>query len=298
MSKTKLRSATFSINQLISQMKIASYASQYDTKVMLIRCIKDLHLLGFKVGHVKGIKGKQIEALINHWKSQEKKPETIKNYLAKLRKMARFLGTPEILKPINSCYQIEGRKLHTSNRALHHMNFPHCKDPYIRLSLEGQSLFGLRREESLKIIIHEADAGKYLSLKPSWTKGGIGRIVPIHTQEQRDWINKVKSLVRFNDSLIPPGQSYHSHLSRYKHELKQMGIHHAHGLRHAYAQKRYHELTAYFDSHKKGLIAPIAGGKSFKELSDKEKDWDRSARHIIARELGHSRINITKIYCG
>ena len=69
-----------------------------------------------------------------------------------------------------------------------------------------------------------------------------------------------------------------------------------HGLRHAYAQRRYQELTTYFDNDKKGLLAPIAGGKPYKELSLIEKDWDRRARHIIVRELGHSRLNITKIY--
>ena len=77
-----------------------------------------------------------------------------------------------------------------------------------------------------------------------------------------------------------------------------MGLTNLHGLRHAYAQRRYQELTAYFDKDKKGLLPPIAGGSPFKELSLAEQDWDRRARHILVREMGHSRSNIVKIYVG
>ena len=42
----------------------------------------------------------------------------------------------------------------------------------------------------------------------------------------------------------------------------------------------------------------MAGGVSSKNLKGIEKDLDRQARMIITRELGHSRMNITKIYLG
>ncbi len=79
---------------------------------------------------------------------------------------------------------------------------------------------------------------------------------------------------------------------------KSMGVSKLHGLRHAYAQQRYHELTQTLDPRKKGLICPIAGGVISKNLKGLEKDLDRQARMILSRELGHSRINITKIYLG
>ena len=72
MSNTKLRSAKFSINQLVNQDIRHSYASQADMRHMLFRCIKDLHELGYKVGHVKGLQPKHIFALVEHWKSQKK----------------------------------------------------------------------------------------------------------------------------------------------------------------------------------------------------------------------------------
>ena len=77
-----------------------------------------------------------------------------------------------------------------------------------------------------------------------------------------------------------------------------MGVSKLHGLRHAYAQKRYHELTRQFDPLKRGLLCPLMGGKKFVELTQREKYLDRRAREIISRLLGHSRISITRTYLG
>lgn len=299
MSNTKLRSASFSIDNLVKQMKIPSFTTRADMRIMLKRCIKDLHGLGFKVGHIKGIKERHVMALVSHWKREGKNPATIKNYMAKLRKMANQLGVPEMIKPDNTAYQIEGRAyLPTVNKAITEIDFSKCQDAHIRLSLEGQSLFGFRREESLKFILSEAHAGNYLNIQPSWTKGGIGRIIKIRTEEQRLWLKRVQQLIRPGQSLIPPGKSYKEQVGHYKTLTARLGLSNLHGLRHAYAQRRYQELTAHFDEKKLGLLPPIAGGKSYKELSKYEKELDYRARQIIARELGHSRTSVLTIYCG
>ena len=99
-------------------------------------------------------------------------------------------------------------------------------------------------------------------------------------------------------SLIPKNRTYKQHLSHYQIQTKQLGLRKCHGLRHAYAQKRYHELTQRFDPHKKGWLCPIAGGAAAKSLNTHQKAIDRKTREIITRELGHSRRSITKIYCG
>ena len=61
-----------------------------------------------------------------------------------------------------------------------------------------------------------------------------------------------------------------------------------HGLRHAYAQKRYFELT--------GHKSPICGGP--KPASRQEKELDLIARKTISQELGHARVQITRAYLG
>jgi hypothetical protein len=63
-----------------------------------------------------------------------------------------------------------------------------------------------------------------------------------------------------------------------------------HGLRHAYAQRRYEELT--------GWKAPVAGGPAAKSLNEEQRALDRGARETISRELGHDREQITAVYLG
>ncbi|RYB45565.1 integrase domain-containing protein, partial [Legionella pneumophila] len=184
------------------------------------------------------------------------------------------------------------------NKAIHHIDLSRCTDPYIRLSLEGQMLFGLRREESMKFTLSEAHHGDSLTIKPSWTKGGIGRTLNITNEEQRQWLTKVSQQVKTGESLIPSNRTYKQHLSHYEEQAKIMGVSKLHGLRHAYAQRRYRELTQLFDPKNKGMLCPFEGGKKFQDMNPIEKAMDRKARQMISLELGHSRISITRIYCG
>jgi hypothetical protein len=63
-----------------------------------------------------------------------------------------------------------------------------------------------------------------------------------------------------------------------------------HGLRHAYAQQRYRELT--------GWPSPHAGGPDKKALTQAQQQSDQSARLTISKELGHVREQITAVYLG
>ena len=299
MSNTKLRSAKFSINELVKLDKKHSYASQADMRHMLFRCIKDLHDVGYKVGHVKGLQAKHIFVLVEHWKSQNKGTATIKNYMSKLRATARLLDNQKLIKPDNAAYHIDKRSYApTQNKAIHQIDLTKCTDPYIRLSLEGQALFGLRREESMKFTVRDAVNGNTIMIKPSWTKGGIGRTIDITNEAQRQWLDKVIRLVPPGRSLIPRDRSYKQHLDHYEAQAKLMGVSKLHGLRHAYAQRRYKELTRFFDPNGEGFDCSINGGKQYQAMNATEKIIDRQARQIISKELGHSRTSITKIYCG
>ncbi|MGZ8272087.1 MAG: hypothetical protein ACXW1T_12615, partial [Methylophilus sp.] len=79
-------------------------------------------------------------------------------------------------------------------------------------------------------------------------------------------------------------------LRRYEDYTAKAGLHKMHGLRHAFSQLRYYEIT--------GRHAPAAGGKRLKELSKEEKLLDTKARLTISSELGHEREQITAIYLG
>ena len=154
---------------------------------MLLRCIKDLHHLGYKIGHIKGLQPKHIYALVDLWQSQNKNTATIKNYMSKLRRTAILLDNSKLVKPDNTAYNIDKRSyIPSKNKAIHNIDLSTCADPYIRLSLEGQALFGLRREESMKFTLSKAlqDANT-IKIHPSWTKGGVGRVLRITTPQQR-----------------------------------------------------------------------------------------------------------------
>ncbi|KTD19421.1 phage integrase N-terminal domain-containing protein [Legionella israelensis] len=295
----KLRSAMFSVNEFVNQIDNYSHASLADMRHMLHRCMKDLHGLGYKIGHMNGLKPKHIHVLVEHWKTQGKNPATIKNYMAKLRKTANILGKSNLVKANNDRYNIPRRAyIPTYNKAIFNIDLNKCTDPHIRLSLEGQALFGLRREESMKLVVSEAWQGNALVIKPSWTKGGIGRTLPITNQAQQNWLYKVSKTIKPHHSLIPENRTYKSHLSHYQKQIELLGVNKLHGLRHAYAQNRYHELTAQLSPTKTPLLCPIQGGKSSKDLSSEEKIIDRTAREILSTLLGHSRISITRLYLG
>lgn len=219
--------------------------------------------------------------------------------MSKLRKLAVILNKPNLVKSDNDAYQINRRSyIPTTNKAIHNVDFSKCDDPLIRLSLEAQSLFGLRREESMKIIVSEAAQGNNLVIKPSWTKGGIGRTLEITHHEQREWITKAMQQVTSGQSLIPQNKTYKQHLRQYQEQTEKMGLKRCHGLRHAYAQRRYSEIANQLSLTNTTLRCPINNDASQKKLSTSEKIIDRQAREILSRELGHSRLSITKIYIG
>jgi hypothetical protein len=66
-------------------------------------------------------------------------------------------------------------------------------DAYVRISLELQREFGLRREEATKFQPRYADQGDHLRIKGSWTKGGRERVIPITTAEQRATLDEASA---------------------------------------------------------------------------------------------------------
>ena len=74
----------------------------------------------------------------------------------------------------------------------------------------------------------------------------------------------------------------------YEGNTLRAGLSKMHGLRHAYAQSRYEELT--------GWKCPAAGGPGKKSLTP-QRELDQSARLTVSQELGHERVQIIAVYC-
>lgn len=280
-----------SIHQVLSRNKDGSFATQADRQKILNRFAEDLVSLGYGLKHIQGLKTKHIQAITEYWKSQQLANATIKNRLAALRYLAGKINKNNLV-PSNDSLKIEARSyIPKKNRALVNPDFSKITNEYIYVSLQLQRVFGLRREESLKIKPFVADRGGHLYLQPSWCKGGRERVIPIRTAEQREWLEKAKALAKNEkNSLIPEGKSYIQHRYIYDKQVQRGDLRNLHGLRHAYAQQRYKELT--------GWEAPINGGPTSKQLTKEQKAIDYQARMILTEELGHGREAITVNYCG
>jgi integrase len=113
--------------------------------------------------------------------------------------------------------------------------------------------------------------------------------VPIRTQEQRALLEQAKQLAGLG-ALIPGARNYIQQLRIYERHTANAGLSKMHGLRHAYAQRRYRELT--------GWPSPHAGGPSRGRLSESQRRRDQDARLTISKELGHVREQITAVYLG
>ncbi len=162
-------------------------------------------------------------------------------------------------------------------------------DEHVRMSLRLQAAFGLRREEAIKFSPSFADHGDQLVLKASWCKGGRAREIPIRSATQRQLLDQCHALAG-HGSLIPPERSYIQQRRAYEHQAIRAGLSKLHGLRHAYAQTRYQEIT--------GWPAPATGGPRARQLTAAQKESDGNARRQVSRELGHEREQITAVYLG
>ena len=248
--------------------------------------------MGFRQLRAKNLKAKHAEALVERWKQEGLSLGTLKNRMGVLRWMYDKVGKGFLMHRKNSDYGIGNRQYVTNvNKAVvvTPASLELIRSEHVRLSVQMQQEFGLRREESMKIDVAWADRGGHLQLKGSWTKGGRPREIPIETGAQRNLLDRVKAFNR-GGSLIPAGSSYIEHLKHYENQTKAAGLEKLHGLRHAYAQQRYETLT--------GWPAPAAGGKKSGELSEEERKLDYDVRLQISKELGHSREQISAVYLG
>ena len=287
-----MRNLNYQLKQLCRQNRDGSYSTQSKRTYHLMQIADQLHALGFQGMNARSLKPKHVDALVKQWQEQELSTGTIKNRMAVLRWWAQKVDKQNVVARSNDHYGIPDRQFVTNiskAKALHAADLEKIPDPFVRLSLELQQTFGLRREEAIKFRPVFADRGDHILLKASWTKGGKERTVPIRNSEQQALLDRIRQQVG-NGSLIPADRSYVQQLRIYERLTANAGLSRMHGLRHAYAQQRYQELT--------GWLSPAAGGPTSRQLSPEQRQLDQQARLTITHELGHGRIQIVSVYLG
>ena len=254
---------------------------------------RELSEMGYRHLSPRNLKRKHVDALVKRWLEARLAIVTIKSRVSTMRWLVKATGRPNVIPRTNAELGIPDRSnagRESKAFTLTAEQLERVPSPYVRVSLELEQEFGLRREEATKIRPHEADEGNRLVLQASWCKGGRAREVPIRTDRQRDLLERAKALAETTPerSLIPE-KTYRKHIKIYERQTYKAGIRAPHGLRHAYAQARYEELTHW--------PCPAAGGPSGKDLkTPQERDLDKWARAVITREMGHGRPNITSLY--
>ncbi|MYE60371.1 MAG: hypothetical protein F4X35_12680, partial [Alphaproteobacteria bacterium] len=251
-----------------------------------------LEALGFRGMRPRSLGGRHVWALVGDWHARGLSSGTMKNMMVHLRWWAGAVGKGSVLMRDNARYGIEDRRAargYSDGLALDPAKLAAVRDERVRLSLELQAAFGLRREEAIKFRVDYADRGDRIVLRASWCKGGRARAVPILEEAQRELLDRVHAFAG-RDSLIRPEEKYVQQMRRFERDTRRAGIPKSHRLRHGYGQRRYRELA--------GFPCPAAGGRPTRDMMPAERRIDRAARQTVARELGHARLDIASTYLG
>ena len=142
---------------------------------MLTLIANELHTMGYRQMQAKSLKPKHIEALVKQWQERDLSIGTIKNRMAALRWWSVKINKQNVVAKLNEHYGIPDRHFVTSKskaKDITQQQLDKIKDHHVRMSLELQRAFGLRREEAMKFQPSYADKGDHIRLKASWTKGG------------------------------------------------------------------------------------------------------------------------------
>jgi hypothetical protein len=287
-----MRDLNHQLKQLCKRNRDGSFATQQNRERLLALIGDQLHVLGYRGLSAQSLKPKHVEALVKRWQGEDLSIGTVKNRMAALRWWALKVDRQNVIARSNDYYGIPERTFvcnASKAKLVDQTDLGKVRDPHVRMSLELQQAFGLRREEAIKFKPSYADRGDRLVLKDTWTKGGKAREVPVRTELQREVLVRAHRLAGLG-SLIPRERNYRQQLRTYERHTANAGLSKLHGLRHAYAQNRYEELT--------GWKSPAAGGPPTRSLVADQRVLDSAARRTISQELGHEREQITAVYCG
>lgn len=248
-----VRDLNYQLKALCRHNRDGGYATQRNRERLLSLIADQLHALGFRGMGAQSLKPKHVEALVNRWQAEALSVGTIKNRMTVLRWWVQKVNRQNVIARQNDHYGIPEHvfvSTESKARQVGGAALDRVKNAHVRMSLELQQAFGLRREEAIKFQPSYADQGDYLVLKDSWTKGGKAREIPVRTATQRVILDRAHRLAG-GGSLIPAERNYRQQLRVYERHTANAGLSKLHGLRHAYAQGRYEELT--------GWKAPAAG---------------------------------------
>ena len=287
--------------RLNDEMKQLSEKTKYNIRAEAPRLARDLIAAGAsKNGAAGKITKEQIKAVVGNWKNAGYAVGTMQDKMSSLRAILNAAGNKEAASISNVKLGIrEGRDVLNKANIDKSCRIPEAsllkvKDVTVKAAIQLTASYGLRKEEAAKTVYelskgHSVEKpGNILVLQGKWCKNSRPREFAM--QDGGKTLREVASAVLG----VEIKGRVEQFRARIDYAIKQLKAEdksvHMHGLRHAYAQERYRELT--------GMLAPAAGGLKYAEMTHgRQKDYIR-ATGTIARELGHNRETISQTYIG
>jgi hypothetical protein len=148
-----MRDLNYQLKQLCHQCREGSYGTQSKREWMLSLMANQLHELGYRKMTPRSLKPNHIEALLKLWRGQDLSIGTIKNRMAVIRWWANKVDKRNVVARSNEHYGIPDRRFITNEskaKSVSRSQLDKVRDEHVRMSLELQQAFGLRREEAMK----------------------------------------------------------------------------------------------------------------------------------------------------
>ena len=148
-----MRDLNYQLKKLCRQCREGSYSTQINRERMLTLMANELHGLGYRKMTDRSLKPKHIKALVKLWSDQDLTIGTIKNRMAVIRWWAHKVDKQNVVARSNEHYGIPDRRFvanESKAKTVTQSQLDKIRDEHVRMSLELQKAFGLRREEAMK----------------------------------------------------------------------------------------------------------------------------------------------------
>lgn len=292
-----------------------SAKTQYNHLRESLRFVDELRSCESGVQKWSNITNKHVDLVVKSWQSRGLETSTIKENLAGVRATAAYFGNERISEK-NSDFGIQNRIYITNHdksvpqnvyeRVLAELReSPDTNDQRVAAQIELIRELGLRKEEAFKMNPERSLLKDGRLFVTDGTKGGLNRIVGDLSDSQRGALAHASQLAGRNGNTIPDNLKERAWEKIFYKTLAEHGLckkdcgASSHGLRHAYAQQRYEQLT--------GFKAPckFATKDDFRKAAYQiaGADWkkiDQDARLFLKSELGHGpdRDDVVSQYLG
>ena len=282
--------------RLRDEMHNLSEKTKFNIRNEATSIARDLISAGLrKNGSAKNITVENIQSVVSAWRERGLAIGTIQNKMTVVRQILSAADNKisisnaqlginsgrDVLNSANidkSCRLSEAQLLQVNQ----------LNDKTTAGAIKLAAAYGLRRDESLRVVHaltlnHSVTEGNKLNIKAGWGKGSRPR-----SFEMRDGGQVLREVAQEVRGLKIQGR-IENFRNRFENTVKKLGIK-PHGLRHAYIQDRYKDIS--------NLTAPSAGGLRYADMTDKQREIYHSTCKAISPEVGHTRESIIRTYVG